>query len=230
MIYLTADHVDKLFVDFSRELLKNGKPRHTNGQNTVELMNVFLTLTNPKNSKLTLPARKLSEEYLNGEMDWYLHGGFKVDEIAKHSRFWEKLANNDGTVNSNYGQIALRERYNGVIQYEWCLDKLIEDLNTRQAVINYNQPEHKYDGNKDFVCTMYQGFYMNDGKLDSIVSMRSNDLIFGLSYDIVWFTYLQQKLADDLNVNLGEYNHHAISLHVYERHYDMLKKIAESNS
>jgi len=137
-----------------------------------------------------------------------------------------QLANKDGTVNSNYGYLANIEKWHGKSQFAWCIDKLRDDINSRQALINYNQPRYKYEGNKDFVCTISQQFITRKGKLDSIVLMRSNDLIYGLTYDIVWFTGLQILLAEILDIAVGKYNHYAASLHVYQRHFKMLEDMA----
>ena len=66
--------------------------------------------------------------------------------------------------------------------------------------------------------------------------MRSNDIIFGLCNDVFTFSMFQQLMLNELNsrganVSLGSYNHHAGSLHLYERHYKMASKIlTESHS
>lgn len=162
-------------------------------------------------------------------MDWYKSGSLNADDISKHSVFWDKLKDTNGTVNSNYGFLALVEKHAGKSQLEWCVDKLREDPETRQAVINYNQPRHKYQGNKDFVCTLNQLFRKENDRLNSRVFMRSNDLIFGLSYDLPWFTYIQERVADSVGLEVGKYFHYAASLHVYEKHFKMLEEIANES-
>jgi len=224
---INGSSANELLIKATKELQIKGKLVAPRGLSTLELQDVFLVLENPAESTITIPERKLSFDYLDGEMAWYLSGSLRADDIAKHSKFWLSIANSDGTVNSNYGFLALVELHNGKSQYDWCLESLLRDVNSRQAVINYNQPRHKYFGNKDFVCTIAQTFRVNDGKLDSTVLMRSNDLIMGFCYDVVWFTYLQQKMAKELGISVGVYNHYAASLHVYEKHFGMIKQIAE---
>lgn len=229
MIQIQGSSADELFINIARRLLLNGKYVSPRGLRTLELNDFWLTLLNPEKSIVTIPARKLNMDYLKAEMDWYKSGDLSVEEIGKHAKFWLSLQNPDGTVNSNYGFLAMKEKHNGRTQFEWCRDKLLEDKDTRQAVINYNQPRHKYEGNKDFVCTMTQTFRRNDSKLDTTVMMRSNDLIYGLSYDMPWFNYIQTELAKAVNLEPGIYNHFAASLHVYERHWGMLEEIAKSS-
>jgi len=188
---------------------------------------VFITLTNPEEAICTLKSRDINYKYLIAEIAWYLSGSLKVEDIARHSKFWLKLADQNGTINSNYGFLALTEKHNGKSQYEWCIDRLRNDPDSRQAVINYNQPKHKYSFVKDFVCTVSQQFIIRDGKLDCIVYMRSNDLIFGLSYDMPWFCYLHRMIADELELPVGKYEHIAASLHVYKPYFNMVKRMSK---
>jgi len=64
-----------------------------------------------------------------------------------------------------------------------------------------------------------------------LVNMRSSDLILGITYDIPAFTLMQELMLLELNargldLKLGRYMHVSNSLHVYERHFEMLDKIA----
>ena len=131
-------------------------------------------------------------------------------------------------VNSNYGYLAKHFKCNNYItQFGWCVQQLYEDPHSRRALINYNNPDHKYNGVKDFPCTISQQFYVRNNKLDSIVLMRSNDLIYGFCYDVPYFTLLQKEMAQKLNIKLGVYHHYAMSMHVYERHFNMITKISK---
>jgi len=63
------------------------------------------------------------------------------------------------------------------------------------------------------------------------VHMRSNDAIFGLCNDVPFFSILHEMvyvvLKDIMYEDLiySDYTHYVNSLHIYERHYNMLKKI-----
>jgi len=228
MIQIKGSSANELFIKVSQQLLNTRKYSSPRGKMTMELRDVWLTLTNPKENLVTLPARNIDMDYLKAEMDWYNSGSLDVESIGKASTFWNQLADTNGTVNSNYGFLAKKQKWAGRSQVEWCIDRLIDDPETRQAIINYNQPVHKYPGNKDFVCTIAQSFRRNQGQLDSTVLMRSNDLIYGLTYDLPWFTGLQLDIAEQVDMGPGVYNHFAASLHVYAKHFKMLERIADS--
>lgn len=221
-----ATDANELFSNLSRLLLNKGLKVSPRELETIELEHVWFMLLDPTKNIVKLKSRELDHDYLKAEMAWYLSGNLNPDAIIKASKFWNKLKNPDGTVNSNYGHFAFYQLINGQSQYAWCLKRLREDKNSRQAVINYNQPLHKFEDNKDFVCTLAQLFRIKDNCLDSTVLMRSQDLIYGLSYDLPWFTYVQRKLATDLKCQVGVYRQYIASLHVYEKHYGMLEKMS----
>tara|TARA_R100001163_G_scaffold59465_1_gene48235 strand:- start:2879 stop:3574 length:696 start_codon:yes stop_codon:yes gene_type:complete len=226
MYSFKSNHINNLYIDICKTIIKEGKCISPRGLNTLEIQHAWIELTDPSNCIVSLKSRNINKTYLKNELKWYLKGSLTIEEISKYSSFWSKLVDTNGTVNSNYGNIALIDKFNGKSQYEWCVESIKKDINTRQAVINYNQPKHKYDNNKDFVCTLAQHFMVRDDKLDSTVFMRSNDLIYGLTYDAPWFCLLMKKIAKDCSLKLGTYRHYAASLHVYERHFKMINKIS----
>lgn len=57
-------------------------------------------------------------------------------------------------------------------------------------------------------------------RLHMIVNMRSNDAVWGLTYDVPCFVAVQMAVAKALRVPLGDYIHHAGSFHLYERHWE----------
>jgi thymidylate synthase len=117
-------------------------------------------------------------------------------------------------------------------QFDWVVESLLNDKYSRQAVINFNQPMHKYD-TKDFVCTLSMQFFIRNNELVAITNMRSNDFIYGFGYDLPFFCLLQQLVYSHLlskypALQLGAYTHHAASLHVYDRHFEMVDTIANN--
>lgn len=216
----------------SKELLNNGVERHVRGLNTKEIdEEVCIILQNPVNSLVTISPRHLDErvyKYLEGEFNWFKSGSLDLAPIQPYATFWNAIANHDKTVNSNYGFYTFKQKTpeEGMSQFDWCVTKLKADNYSRQAVININQPMHKFLSNKDFCCTIAQNFIFRKGKLDCIVWMRSNDFIFGSTYNFPWFNYIHKQMADAVGLPLGKYVHMVSSLHVYDNHFKMLEKMA----
>lgn len=74
-------------------------------------------------------------------------------------------------------------------------------------------------------CTCYIQYFIRENKMNCIVNMRSNDIIWGTAYDVFSFTMLQELLANMLHIEMGWYIHFAGSMHIYDRHLKMAEKI-----
>jgi len=81
---------------------------------------------------------------------------------------------------------------------------------------------------KDSPCTTTLQFFVRDQRVHAVVYMRSNDVIWGLPYDVFVFSVLQEMLACDLGCEVGTYTHIAGSLHLYERHFELANRILQS--
>lgn len=210
-------------------------PEHSpRGLKTKELINRSILIQNPEYSVITNSGRKMSYDYLKKELDWYLSGDKDVSEIEKHASIWSKVKNENNEVNSNYGEMIFYqdlENFDGN-QYDWVVNQLRHDKDSRQALINFNQPKHKKQNEKDFPCTVNLQYLIRDNKLIGITNMRSNDFIYGFGNDFPFFSYIQQKVLSDLKGNyqdleLGPNYHNVASLHIYERHFDMMNHIIQ---
>src|SRR5206468_2212365 len=78
---------------------------------------------------------------------------------------------------------------------------------------------------RDAACATSLQFLLRDGVLDAVLTMRSNDAVWGMPYDIFLFTFLQELMALELGVGLGAYHHFASSLHIYERHVALARRV-----
>ena len=53
--------------------------------------------------------------------------------------------------------------------------------------------------------------------------MRSNDVIFGYRNDYAWQEWVLIDLASELGYGVGDIHWQVQNLHVYERHFDLVK-------
>lgn len=166
--------------------------------------------------------RPFNWKYLAGELAWYMHRDRDIDYISNFSSFWKGITNpNSNQINSNYGSLVINDE-----QISWVVESLKKDINSRQAIMFFNRPDFQFEGNKDFVCTMYANFFVRDNALMMKVQMRSNDIFYGLTFDAPFFSFLHQSVWHILketypDLNIGYYFHYADNLHYYERHFEM---------
>lgn len=199
-----------------------------------ENTNTVLIVENPLSCLYANDSRSSQKKYISAELLWYFMGRNDVEFIADYAKFWKSIQNLDGTVNSSYGNLLFVEmNEHAQTQYQWAISSLIRDKDSRQAVMHFNLPKHQYHSNKDFVCTMYGNFQIRNNRLNFTISMRSNDVIWGLPTDIAFFAVLQSQALAHLKVyypdlELGTYTHIANSFHIYEHHFEPIEKMLSS--
>lgn len=224
-----------VYEDSLRELMDDPeyvtKPR---GMKVNENLNVALQINDPLSCLYTSETRSSQKKYIAAELLWYFMGRRDAKFISQYAKFWDTLKDRHGNVNSAYGYLLFKDySLTGMTQYDWAYDALIKDKDTRQAIVHFNTPKHQYEGNKDFVCTLDGTFHIRDNFLHLSITMRSNDVVWGLPTDIAFFVILQSQMLSHLkptypDLQMGHYVHLDKSFHVYERHFDIVNKMLES--
>lgn len=168
----------------------------------------------------------VNHDYVERELQWYNSMSLNVSDIPGGApKAWEACATPDGRINSNYG-FLLFHKDNGS-QYDNVLNELRSKPDSRRAIAIYTRPsmwsDYNRDGMSDFVCTNAVQYFIRDGKLVTLVQMRSNDIVWGFRNDYAWQRHVSDKLSNELNVPRGDIIWHAGSLHVYARHFHYVK-------
>jgi thymidylate synthase len=205
------------------------------GQKTIELIGANFIADEP--AIFGTP----NQEYIDAEIAWYVSQSTNIYDIHKESgadapAAWKYTANPHGEINSNYGHLVWSDKYFN--QYGNVLDELLHNPDGRRASMIYNRPsiwmEYNENGKSDFICTNAVTYYIRDNLLHSVVQMRSNDVIFGYKNDYAWQRHLMQRLVEDYNgLNMYDKGDHieeghiiwqVQNLHVYERHFHLVKE------
>ena len=213
-ITITSKNIDEAWL-FWYNMLVNQNNINTSRDGNVkgEIINAITILQDPTKNIMKNDVRNLSMRYAIGEMLWYMSGNPSLKEIQKYTSGWDRMSDDGKTVNSNYGY-CIKEKF-GFDQWDYVLDLLDRDNNTRQAIIHIKEPSNK--PSKDVNCTVCLQFFIREGKLYCTTYMRSNDIWTGFPYDVFQFTNIQILMSMELGVELGTYTHIAGSLHLYER-------------
>lgn len=227
MQQLEISSVSKAVKNLLQKIDSQGLESAPRGQKVREVFIQTLEF-DPRFPLMDFESRGFNYRYFAGEIAWYLLKDRNPDFINHFSSFWKNITNGDGTINSNYGDILFSN------QLVWAYESLKKDINTRQAISFVNQPKYQYEGNKDFVCTMYLNFWVREDRLFMKVQMRSNDIFYGLSYDAPFFATLHQQMyhwlrEDYPNLQLGTYYHCADNIHYYERHFELAETILKES-
>jgi thymidylate synthase len=213
--------IEKQFTSVNRE----GSMTALTGNTTIEIVNAsFIADENAI-------FGEVNWDYVKREEEWYESQSLNVNDFpGGPPQIWKAVADKDGFINSNYGAIIFSS-WNGN-QYDRTLEELKKNPESRRAIMIYTRPEMWTDYNKngrsDFLCTNAVQYLIRNGKLHAIVQMRSNDSIFGFRNDRAWQQHVLEKLANDLNIPVGNLYWNAGSLHVYARHYYLVDHFAKT--
>ena len=227
---LGKTNINVAYKNVCRDLLEKGKlisGGATTRGDYYELTNYMFTIDDINNDVVNLKTRNISLNYLAGELLWYWSGRNDLEFINHFSKFWNKISDDGETSNSAYGYVL--QKKHSFNQIETIIDLLKQDPTSRRAVLNFNVPNKDVATTKDEICTICLHYRIEDGKLNSTCVMRSNDVVFGLTYDLSFFILLQKYIAFRLGVRYGSYTHIAFSMHVYERDWDLVNEIAYSD-
>jgi len=182
--------------------------------NTKAIFNCGFYMEDPLDNHIKNKERGWKHEYAEAEWRWYLSGNRNISKLGdiygKVPPIWERMADKDGNVNSNYGWQWLRNN-----QYDYVVDKLKKQIDTRHAAISIYDAKENKDYDNDTPCTYAVQFTIIDNKLCMSVYMRSNDLWYGFCNDQYCFSMLQKKVSEDVNKEIGWYYHHAHNMHIY---------------
>lgn len=201
------------YPDIIRAVMEHGYGVESRAGHTMNLKNVTIALLDPHRS---LVSRKgMSDAFALEEATQILAGSFDRGRLARIAPRAADMI----TATTAYGprvsaqllSVELELRANplsrrGTVYVGREDDLLRSDDDTRA---------------REMPCTKTWQFDLTDGALDMTVEMRSNDAVWGLSYDVPCFTAVQRAMAYALGVPVGVYWHKANSFHVYERHFDM---------
>ena len=226
-----VDDIRRFFID---ELADKAFTIDKTGQKTIELIGASFLASDP--SIFGAPV----QSYIDAELAWYESGSTNINDIHGPDKAppaaWEYAADRYGNINSNYGHLVFSDKYCN--QFDKAFNELWDNPDSRRAQMIYNRPSIWYEfdenGKSDFICTNAQTFYIRDNVLMMVSQMRSNDVVFGYKNDYAWAQYLMDKFVKEWNqmskvyginepIDKGLMTWQVMNLHVYERHFDLVK-------
>jgi thymidylate synthase len=213
------DSLDEIQTAVLRQLLNDGEHVSPRGIPTIENRAVSLTLTNPRRRCILNPARRWSLPLALAELCWHLSGSKRADALTHYAPTWTANADENGEIRGSCYGAKIFKSPMGPTPWERTRELLKAEASTRRAVLYTNDRTAHLDPLcSDAACATSLQFLLRKGALDAVVTMRSNDAMLGLPYDIFLFSFLQELMAVELGVSLGSYHHFAASLHLYEKH------------
>lgn len=180
---------------------------------------VCIQITNPRRRVLTVPCRNGDFPATCAETLWVLAGKDNLDFLGYYLPRAKDFSDDFGVSwRASYGQRLRRYGPGQHDQLAAVAGDLVERPNSRRAVMTLLEPENDHANltAKDYPCTGYLSFMPRQGKLDLLVDIRSNDLLWGFSgVNVFEWTVLQELVSLMTGIPLGIYYQVSNSLHYY---------------
>jgi thymidylate synthase len=191
--------VNEAWLATIEKVITHGAHVWPRGLATLELPSYTFT-ANMSWPVLTVKERQLSYIFLAAEALWILSGDDTVAGIAPYNKNIARFSDDGKVFTGAYGPPI-------AAQFNYVVNKLLEDRQTRQAVMTTWRPNPT--SSKDIPCTIAFAFSVRDELLNLHVFMRSSDIWLGLPYDAFNFSLLAAKIACYYNTT---------QINVFKRH------------
>lgn len=166
------------------------------------------------------------------ELLWFLRGDTNIDYLQEHGvTIWDEWADEHGELGPVYGA-------------QWRTWKTPDGTTIDQITNVINSIKHNPDSRRHLVsawnvaeidrmklppCHFAFQFYVADGKLSCMLTMRSVDTFLGLPFNVVSYALLTHMIAQQCNLEVGEFIWSGGDVHIYTNHFKQVRTQLERN-
>lgn len=223
--------------DLLGSIMTYGKPVSPKGEECKELMHVQLEVGAPLWEFEGVRELARLTKYMFREHAWYFGGDRDAAYISQYAKLWDEQKNDDNSLNSQYGILVFYQKqkhptmgFQCMAPFEWAWKSLALDKDSRRAMIVYNSGAYNFLGNKDFICSTCQAFYIRGNKLLCYITLRSSDALLGVPYNSCFWRTVYQMMYLKLKNLYPELEQTDIlvtihSAHIYAKHFSLVEKM-----
>lgn len=157
------------------------------------------------------------------ELLWFLQGDTNVAYLHEHNvKIWDEWADEQGNLGPIYGkQWRAWGSADGrtLDQLSTVVEQLKQDPNSRRIIVSaWNVGE--LDQMALMPCHALFQFYVANGKLSCQLYQRSCDVFLGLPFNIASYALLTHMLAQQCDLNVGDFVWTGGDTHLYMNHLE----------
>ena len=226
----------KQYINLVETVLENGilKTNRT-GINTLMYFGFHYKVDLSKGFPL-LTTKKVFFNSVVRELLWYLKGQTHIRDLREHTKIWDAWTSEEKNweIGKMYGYQwvkweKFKERKDGSIDKTY-INQIAEVINiiknnpdSRRMVVTAWNPS-VLDEIALPSCHAFFIFNVCNGKLNCHLTQRSGDIALGIPFNLACYATLTQMIAQETNLELGEFSHYINDAHIYEDHIDGLKE------
>ncbi|WP_433744239.1 thymidylate synthase [Paenibacillus amylolyticus] len=160
------------------------------------------------------------------ELLWFLSGDTNISYLKENGvKIWDDWADENGDLGPVYGsQWRTWEAPNGekIDQIAAVIDSIKHNPDSRRHLVSaWNVAE--INNMKLPPCHFAFQFYVAEGKLSCMLTMRSVDTFLGLPFNIASYALLTHMIAQQCDLEVGDFIWSGGDVHIYSNHVDQVK-------
>ena len=184
-----------------------------------------------------LTTKKIFFNSIIRELLWYLKGETHIRNLRKNTKIWDAWTNEEKNweIGKMYGyqwvkwEKFLMDSQTGeykkthINQIEGVINLIKNNPDSRRMVVTAWNPS-VLDEIALPSCHAFFIFNVTNGKLNCHLTQRSGDIALGIPFNLACYATLTQMIAQETNLELGQFSHYINDAHIYENHIDGLKE------
>lgn len=160
------------------------------------------------------------------ELLWFLSGDTNISYLKENGvKIWDDWADENGDLGPVYGsQWRTWEAPNGekIDQIAAVIDSIRNNPDSRRHLVSaWNVAE--INNMKLPPCHFAFQFYVAEGKLSCMLTMRSVDTFLGLPFNIASYALLTHMIAQQCDLEVGDFIWSGGDVHIYSNHVEQVK-------
>ena len=215
----------KQYLDLERHILNNGVQKtDRTGTGTLSVFGYQMRFNLQEGFPL-VTTKKVHLRSIIYELLWFLNGDTNIKYLKDHGvSIWDEWADENGELGPVYGsQWRSWPAPDG--QHIDQIAKLIEQIkskpDSRRHIVSAWNPS-EVDKMALPPCHALFQFYVADGKLSCQLYQRSCDTFLGLPFNIASFALLTHMVAQQCNLDVGDFVWTGGDTHLYSNHLDQV--------
>ena len=251
----TFRNADEMWTAMIRSCVEQGVHIKSREGGCMEVKDAHWVGRFPADMNLVMnPKRAFDPVYAAAEVLWYLSHSSATAMIEAYAPIYRKLWTDmvpghedfDNPALMMFGAVGGR-----LSKHDKCVDGAIsrtvawsdsqllraakllhKNHDTRRVTISLWRPEDLWDQDhyRNVPCYLGLCFRAQEGKLNCVCTMRSNDAWLGAPYDVFAFSCLQILLAEASGLKVGWYTHVCSSLHLYDKNLENAKAALDAHN
>lgn len=216
----------KQYLDYLTHVLNNGVQKSDRtGTGTISTFGYQMRFDLQKGFPV-ITTKKIHLRSIIHELLWFLSGETSVKYLRENGvTIWDEWADNEGNLTGIYGKQWRRwETADGrtVDQISRVIEEIKTDPDSRRLIVSaWNVGE--LDSMSLPPCHLLFQFYVAEDRLSCQMYQRSVDSFLGLPFNITCYSLLTHMVAQQCNLEVGEFVWTGGDCHIYSNHFDQVK-------